>query len=436
MQGLLPAPERDRALGMEVYVTRTPGIGGAIRKTPEDFIVEEIFAADHYEGGRYLVVEVEKRDWDTHKLIREVARALRISQRRISFAGTKDKRAVTRQRMAIMNLDEDALRDLRIPDLRISVLGRTNRPLGLGDLKGNRFRIVVRDLAVDADSARKRLECITSEISEIGGVPNYFGVQRFGEIRSVTHLVGESIVRGDLERAVFTYLAMPFPDEPEETRAAREELWESRDVRSALRRYPRHLTYELAMLNHLVLSPGDHAGALMVLPENLRRMFVHAYQSYLFNRMLSMRLRRCLTFEPVEGDIICFSRNAMPDVSRTERVTAENIEAVKRLFERRRAFLTLPLIGYESELADGEQGEIERQILESEGVSRESFSVEVCPDLGSRGARRPALLHVDPGVDLGEESACIQFSLPPGSYATVVLREYMKDAGGHNSYIT
>lgn len=432
MEGLLPAPERDRALGMDIYITRTPGIGGVIRKTPDDFVVEEIFDDDHYEGGRYLIIEVEKRDWDTHRLIREIARALRISQRRISFAGTKDKRAVTRQRMAIMNLEEDALRDLRIPDLRISVLGRTNRPLGLGDLKGNRFSIVIRDLPVDADSAKERLERITYEILEIGGVPNYFGVQRFGEIRPVTHLVGEAIVRGDMERAVFTYLAMPFPDEPAETRAAREELWESRDVRSALRRYPRHLTYELAMLNHLVLNPEDHAGALMVLPENLRRMFVHAYQSYLFNRMLSMRLQRCLTFEPVEGDVVCFSSNGMPDVSKTERVTAENIGAVKRLFERRRAFLTLPLIGYESELADGEQGEIERQILESEGISRESFSVKVCPDLGSRGARRPALLPVDPRVDLVEESACIQFSLPPGSYATVVLREYMKDIGESN----
>lgn len=427
MEGLLPAPERDRALGMEIYVTRTPGIGGVMRKIPEDFIVEEIFDEDHYEGGRYLVIEVEKRDWDTHKLIREIARALRISQRRISFAGTKDRRAVTRQRMAIMNLDEDELMDLRIPDLRISVLGRTNRPLGLGDLRGNRFRIVIRDLAVDADSARGRMERITSEISEIGGVPNYFGVQRFGEIRPVTHLVGEAIIRGDLERAVFTYLAMPFPDEPEETRAAREELWETGDVRAALRRYPRHLTYELAMLNHLVSTPGDHAGALSVLPENLRRMFVHAYQSYLFNRMLSMRLRSCLSFEPVEGDIVCFSRDGMPDVSRTERVRAENIEAIKRLFDRKRAFVTLPLIGYESELADGEQGEIERQILESEGISRESFSVKICPDLSSRGARRPALLQVEPQIDLREDCACIQFSLPPGSYATVVLREYMKD---------
>lgn len=186
------------------------------------------------------------------------------------------------------------------------------------------------------------------------------------------------------------------------------------------------------MLNHLVSNPGDHAGALRVLPENLRRMFVHAYQSYLFNRMLSARLQRCLSFEPVEGDIVCFSRNGMPDVSRTEKVTAEKIEAVRRLFERRRAFVTLPLIGYETELADGEQGEIERQILESEGIFRESFSVDLFPDLGSRGARRPALLQVDPRIDLDDESVCIQFSLPPGSYATVLLREYMKDTGKSN----
>ncbi len=423
---LIPAPENESAIGIEIYLTRTPGIGGTIRESPEDFRVEELFDDEEYEGGRYLVVELEKRDWDTHKIIREMARALRISQKRIFFAGTKDKRAVTRQRVAILNLDERELADLKIPDLKISILGRTNRPLGLGDLKGNYFKIIIKNISLDPEDTRERMERITSEIYGIGGVPNYFGVQRFGEVRPVTHLVGEAIVRGDLEDAAFKYLAMPFPGEQEGTRRAREELWLTRDVRAALMHYPKHLTYELAMLNHLNSKPDDYAGAFRVLPQNLRRMFTHAYQSYLFNRMLSMRLRRGLRFEPVEGDVVCFSRDGLPDTKKIEKVSAGNIDAIRRLVARGRAFVTLPLVGYESILAEGEEGEIERAVLEAERISPEDFRVKDCPDLSSPGARRAAQMKVTPKFEVKGATASLEFQLPPGSYATVVLREYMK----------
>ncbi|HSD58644.1 MAG TPA: tRNA pseudouridine(13) synthase TruD, partial [Methanotrichaceae archaeon] len=92
---MLIAPEQDRALGMEYYITDTPGCGGILRSSSEDFVVDEVYEELNYEGGRYLVLEVEKKDWDTHHLIREMSRKLRISQKRFGWAGTKDKRAVT-----------------------------------------------------------------------------------------------------------------------------------------------------------------------------------------------------------------------------------------------------------------------------------------------------------------------------------------------------
>jgi len=106
---MLIAPEQDRALGMEYYITDSPGCGGVLRSSPEDFVVDEVYENLSYEGGRYLVLEVVKKDWDTHHLIREMARQLRISQKRFGWAGTKDKRAVTSQRISIMNLDESEL---------------------------------------------------------------------------------------------------------------------------------------------------------------------------------------------------------------------------------------------------------------------------------------------------------------------------------------
>ncbi|MDM7911675.1 MAG: tRNA pseudouridine(13) synthase TruD [Methanotrichaceae archaeon] len=429
---MLIAPEQDRALGMEYYITDAPGCGGILRSSSEDFVVDEVYENLSYEGGRYLVLEVEKKDWDTHHLIREMSRQLRISQKRFGWAGTKDKRAVTSQRISIMNLNESELQRITLPDLKIKVLGRTNRSVGLGDLLGNKFRIKIREPNCNIDP-KEGMAKITREIQEHKGVPNYFGVQRFGEARPVTHRVGEALVRGKIEEAVLTYLAMPFPGELESTREARRKLWENRDVAEALKSFPDYLHYEVAMLNYLVSHPGDYAGSFGVLSQNLRRLFVHAYQSYLFNKILSRRLAAGLSLNrAVDGDVVCFVRNDLPDTGKLQAVTDENLDAVNRLVERGRAYVTLPLIGFESTLAKGAEGEIERSVLREEGVSPEDFRIPANPDLGSRGARRAALLKVSPQVRVEEGFVELEFFLPAGSYATVVLREYMKTKGAFN----
>ncbi|MEI8004452.1 MAG: tRNA pseudouridine(13) synthase TruD, partial [Methanothrix sp.] len=247
---MISASDRDRSLGMDYYITDSPGCGGVIKSYTEDFQVSEVFEEQRYVGGRYLVLDVEKTNWDTHHLVREMARKLRISQKRFGWAGTKDKRAVTSQRISIMNLDESELTKINLPDLKIRVLGRTNRAVGLGDLLGNSFRITIRELC--CPDPVTTLDAITSEIEKHGGVPNYFGVQRFGDRRPVTHKVGEALARGKIEEAAFIYLALPFPDELPSTREAREKLWVNRDIPAALKEFPEYLHYELAMLNYLV----------------------------------------------------------------------------------------------------------------------------------------------------------------------------------------
>jgi tRNA pseudouridine13 synthase len=426
---MISATDQDRALGVDYYITDSPGCGGVIRSSPQDFLVDEVFEELSYEGGRYLVLEVEKTDWDTHHLIREMARKLRISQKRFGWAGTKDKRAVTVQRISIMNLDEAELKRITLPGLKIKVLGRTNRSVGLGDLLGNRFRITIRDLACPEPGAT--LARITEETMQQKGVPNYFGVQRFGETRPVTHKVGEALARGKIEEAVYIYLALPFSGEPERTREARERLWASRDIPSALKDFPEYLHHEVAMLNYLAEHPGDYAHSFDVLSVNLKRLFVHAYQSYLFNKILSHRLDAKLELDrAIEGDVVCFAKEGLPDMDKQQAVTMENIEAVRRLAERGRAFVTLPLIGFETKLAEGIQGEIERAVLNDEEVSQGNFRVEENPELGSRGTRRAALCPVKPQIRVEGNIAEIEFVLPKGSYATVVLREYMKGSAG------
>ncbi len=424
---MISASNRDRFLGMDYYITDSPGCGGIIKSCAEDFQVTEVFEELGYEGGRYLVLDVEKTNWDTHHLIREMARKLRISQKRFGWAGTKDKKAITTQRISIMNLDESALSRINLPDLKIRILGKTNRAVGLGDLLGNSFRITIRDMSCPDPVVR--LAAITSEIEEYGGVPNYFGIQRFGDQRPVTHKVGEALARGNIKEAAFIFLALSFPGELESTRAAREKLWETRDIPAALKEFPEYLHFELAMLNYLVEHPGDYAHSFDVLSVNLKRLFVHAYQSYIFNRILSRRMAAGMSLqEAVVGDVVCFAKEGLPDMDRVQKVTMENLEAIDRLAKRGRAFLTLPLIGFETAIEEGAQGEMERSILREEGILPENFTVPENPDLGSRGTRRAALCHVKPQIRVLENRAELQFTLPKGSYATVVLREYMKSA--------
>jgi tRNA pseudouridine13 synthase len=252
-------------------------------------------------------------------------------------------------------------------------------------------------------------------------------VQRFGDTRPITHKVGEALVRGGIEEAVFIYLAMPFSGELQRTREVRQELWENRDVAGALKRYPEYLRYEVAMLNYLISHPGDYAGSFGVLSPNLRRLFVHAYQSYIFNKILSRRISAGLGLNrPSPGDVVCFAKDNLPDMGRLQAVTEENLEAVNRLIERGRAFVTLPLIGFETLLSKGAEGEIEQAVLREEKVDMDDFRIPINPDLGSRGARRTAILKVSPLVSVREGYAELEFFLPAGSYATVVLREYMK----------
>jgi tRNA pseudouridine13 synthase len=423
---MISASDLDRSLGMDYYITESSGCRGKIKSSAEDFSVSEVFEELRYEGGRYLVLDVEKTNWDTHRLIREMARVLGISQKRFSWAGTKDKRAVTSQRISIMNLDESELSRIRLADLKIKVLGRTNRAVGLGDLLGNSFAITIRDLSCPDPAAS--MAAITREIEKERGVPNYFGVQRFGESRPVTHRVGEALVRGRMEDSVFIYLALPFAGELPATREARERLCRSRDIPAALKEFPDYLQYELAMLNYLVEHPGDYAHCFDVLSVNLKRLFVHAYQSYLFNKLLSRRLEAGVPLYKAEvGDVVCFARNGLPDMGRLQAVTPENLQAIERLADRGRAFVTLPLIGYESILAEGAQGEREKAILAEEGITFEDFRVAENLELGSRGTRRAALCQVLPKWQVEDNRATLQFVLPKGSYATVVLREYMKN---------
>lgn len=435
---LIESPEFERRIGIRFYATSTEGLGGAIKTQPSDFIVREVTNRKEKEEGKYLIAELTKENWDTHSVIREISRRLGVSRNRIGFAGTKDKSAVTTQKISIWDVHEDELDRVRIADVELKKIGRSNKPVSLGDLYGNEFEIVIRGIEGREEVLKDRLAAITKEIEIRGGVPNFFGVQRFGIIRPITHVVGKHLIRGDIKAAVMSYIADIFPGENEEAKRARL-LCKEGQLKEALKIMPVFLRYENAMLNELVKheEDPDFLSAFSVLPKNLQKLFVHAYQAYLFNLALSARMEQNIPFnEALVGDMVCFRNElglANPD--KVERVTADKIDAINRLITHGRAFVTAAVIGYETDFGAGVEGEIERKVLEAEDMVLNDFHIEEISKMSSKGTRRPILVPVklnteevtDDDMNPGRKKVKLSFFLPKGSYATVVLREYMKN---------
>jgi tRNA pseudouridine13 synthase len=371
----MQVPETEHIIGMELYATTAEGVGGMLRQEPEDFVVKEVSGWDVEDSGKYLILELTKTNWDTHHIIRDLSRVLGISQKRIGFAGTKDKRAVTTQRISIFDLSEEAVNKIHMKDVQLTPIGKYRRGVELGDLRGNIFRITMRDIDLDTDELKKRMDGITSEISAMGGVPNFFGIQRFGAIRPVTHLVGEALVRGSPEEAAMIYIAASFKEETEETRIARDEVRVSRDFAQGLKTFPSRLRYERAMMHYLVEHPTDYKGSFSMLTETMSRMFVHAFQSYIFNRIICARIKAGIPLNlAIEGDIVCFKNSdSLPDTSRTQRVNAVNLDGMNNLIKRGRAFVTAPLFGYDTEMASGIPGELEAAIIDELKLTPEDF---------------------------------------------------------------
>ncbi|MHC1610079.1 MAG: tRNA pseudouridine(13) synthase TruD [Candidatus Methanospirareceae archaeon] len=440
---LRESPEFEKRVGIWFYATRTDGIGGVIKTIPADFFVREVTNRREGEEGRYLIVELTKRNWDTHSVIREISNRLRVSRKRIGFAGTKDKFAVTTQKISIWDTDETDLERVNIADVSLKVVGRSNKAVSLGDLYGNEFKIVIRKIKGRKEEIKDKITAITDEIETAGGIPNFFGPQRFGISRPITHVVGKHLIHGDVKEAVLSYISDIFPDESEEAKEARL-ICKRGDLRECLKRMPTFLRYERAMLNELVksnreleeVSEAEFYSALSVLPKNLQKLFVHAYQAYLFNLILSHRMEQNLPLnEAVVGDVVCFHNElGLADPDRVERVTEDKLEGINRLIKRGRAFVTAPIFGYETELGDGVVGEIERAVLRDEEVELKDFYIEKIPEISSKGTRRPVLVPVDVKSDeisddelnTGRCKARLEFFLPKGSYATVLLREYTK----------
>ncbi|RLI17378.1 tRNA pseudouridine(13) synthase TruD [Candidatus Bathyarchaeota archaeon] len=445
-------PKLEKLMGIEVYATRSLGIGGAIRRFVEDFVVEEVLVngskaqvypvkdygeIEDAKKERYLLCVLIKRNWDTFRAIREIANQLNINSGRVQIAGIKDAKAVTAQHITIEDVTPKEVKKIKVGDIKVRPLGYFRSKLSSYFLLGNNFHVTIRAVNHSKTTIKKRLAETLKELKTIGGVPNFFGHQRFGTTRPITHLVGKAIVQGNFKKAAMLFLAKPSPFEHPESREAREQLHSTQDFEKALKIFPKQLHYERLMLKHLAKKPKDFVGAFRRLPPKLRQLFPQAYQAYLFNKFLSRRIACGLPLNRVEaGDyIVNVERSGLPMIRMYKIVGAQKLGEFNQAVKKGRMRLALPIIGFKQSTSQGVQGEIEKEILEEEGITPEQFRVSLMPEISAKGELRTAL------TELRDYSLCeisrdtanppkylvrVHFTLYRGSYATVFLREIMK----------
>ncbi len=441
-------PRLEKELGMEVHASQSSGIGGRIRQFPEDFIVEEVLVDGTKAeiqtvetnpptgNGRYLVCLLVKRGWDTLLAARKIAEQLGIDRERIRIAGIKDAKALTAQHVTISRITPEQVSQVKIKGVTLLPIHYSNRKISSKLLLGNQFQTQIRAVPHSSDTVKHQIENIQLELSNLGGLPNFFGHQRFGTIRPITHLVGKYLVRGNLERAALTFLAEPSEREHPESREARRQLHDTGDFKEAHHSFPRFLKYEHMMLSHLAKQPKDFLGAFRRLPLKLRRLFVQAYQSFLFNRFLSQRIRRGIPLNAAQtGDyVVKLDSQGLPTAS-SRQVKARSLQSVQKALDENRMRIAIPLIGFEQNPSGGVQGEIERELLETESLTPEDFKVFSMPKISAPGGLRTVLAPViNPSIEEltkdwanpSSQTVKLGFVLHRGSYATVLLRELMK----------
>lgn len=298
-----------------------------IKENPGDFIVEEVTDIEPRKKGQYSLWWMKKKDITTADAVSKIARKLHIKRRFIGFAGAKDKRAITKQLISISRAGKSRVERLNIEGIDLEFYGFSENPVSLGDLEGNNFEIIVRDVDVSKKIENKKIK-------------NFFGEQRFSEQNAD---IGRAMIKKNFKTAA-------------------EKISESYNE----------------VKEHLKISDTDHIGALRRLDLKILKIYVHAYQSFLWNKIA----------EQIDDDI------------------------------------ELPLIGFDTELNENIT-EIVEVVMKEEGITYRDFIIKQIPELSCSGAKRD--IFVKPQnfkiLEKGEDKIRLKFFLPKGSYATEVIRQ-------------
>ncbi len=357
-------PKIDRDIGIEVYSTDFEGIKGKIKFDHDSFIVEEVIGNVKLSDHGYALYRLEKKGIDTQHAIDDIYRKHKL---RLKFFGMKDANAKTIQ-YAIAT-KKGYYKEINESQYSLKFIGFTE-PLTRDILLANRFTIMIKD------HEQKSLDIL--EDLDMHEIANFYGYQRFGSRRPITHLIGREIVKRNFKNAV-------------------ELLIENNSIDFE---YDVKMEYE---------KSRDAIKALRKVPIRIRRLFVEAYQSYLFNRLLSMIIKEGYDLKARDGDLSF--------------VFADRVE-LREFSDKYRSILALPIIGYGFR-GKGRFLELIDRIMREEAINHKDFYVKEMQEVSSRSNFRQASLYYK-DFTYSLDPLILRFTLQKGGYATILLREIMK----------
>lgn len=400
----------DSRAGIECYCTSFAGTGGSIKQGSEGFMVSELvnesldISLSYNENHRYPLYILEKRDIDSNHALFEIERELHM---RFRVMGIKDAKAVTTQYAGMERVMRNPPAELKSRHTRLTLKGFTKHPLQKKFLAGNKFEIRIYNV---------RSSDLSGFVPHIGKVGNFYGLQRFGSERLVTHLIGREIVKRNFIQAVELLLCHTTEFDTQMSREIRNKCVDPSNYRQVLKMLPRGMDIERQVLSTLVAG-RDTIAALRAVPITIRRLFVQAYQAYIFNRCLSRAVMEGEDLLQPQTEDLCFE---MEGPATFGRIIKYNPTSKTKLVP------AIRMAGYTFQPGKGRFENITRAIMqEEEEVSAKDFYIKEMQELSHQGGFRQAPLWCT-DFRYERDPLTVSFKLPKGSYATTLLREIIK----------
>jgi len=387
-------PQIDSQIGISVYSTKFPGIGGKIRVEPEDFQVSELISEkvknSINDQNGYAVYKLKKKKIDTNHALSGIFRQKGI---RLKALGLKDASAVTEQFVCSGNKGK-SIESFSSDKYSLEKLGFVKKPLSKKDMIGNHFKLKISE-------CQNNLESFT----EYDQILNFYGYQRFGSKRPVTHLIGKAILQMDFNKAVDLILSFTSSYDSKENTEIREKLSDKANYEQYFDQVPVQMDIERIVLKEMI-EHGEPIRAIRAIPVSLRRFYIQAYQSFIFNQSLSAAFVDGENlFEAQTGDV-CFDYNGI----------------IGKFVKGMDQHLALPFVGYSYYKKTRFDFQISK-ILEQEEITPKDFFIKEMQEASSEGGFRQAAIHC---TDYSSHGNVVEFSLSRGSFATILLREIMK----------
>ncbi|MEZ6043310.1 MAG: tRNA pseudouridine(13) synthase TruD [Planctomycetaceae bacterium] len=422
-----------------------------LRRLPEDFQVEEV-ATIAETSGRFALYELQKRSIGTPEAIAAIGSIWKLPGRRIAYGGLKDKHAVTSQFVSIQDGPHTSLQH---EQFLLSYLRQCEHPYSSRCIDGNRFTIVMRDLSRrEADFAVTALSAV-----EEFGLPNYFDNQRFGSLGFSGEWIAAALCRGDYERALWLALADPHPDdsstEKQQKQILRDHWGQWVDCQKALSKSHRRSIITFLSDKVKAGKPADVRGAFARISPDLRGLYLSAWQSAIWNRVVSRLIEQIVSSTSESGITschvelksgpACFPLSAPPETVQNGLLQHHACEdaalSSRQLIRQQLSTMKVQLPSARIPQPDGAVGRILAEVLNEEGLCLKDVRVKSPRDcFFSRAYRSVMIMPEDISASLAEDELypgrlrmTLRFELPPGSYATILVKQLTSVAQERNS---